>query len=452
MNKNFDPNNVVLTFNIMSDVHVSGSWYYGPSKAKLINGLEYAREAAKNPVDAYVFCGDFVDCMNSKPNVLLGDEWGDDFDTAKAEQSAKEFETLRDAFKNHIPEEAEIIYCLGNHDSINRNNIDRFIEEFSSLDEIGDGKNFDRMYRTDLDIDSMRQGMRHCLCRGYHFLCIDIEAQEEGYNKTIEFLKKNLDAITAAEPHKYVFVVYHYKPAHTVFLSNSHNDTSARRIGNLLKNYPQVVLLTGHTHTTICHERAIIQKEYTVLDCSCVSYVMPYWVFKEPNVEHSQHYELSEGLLFEVDNKGAIRISRLDYANRKLIKDAWELPAPNDDGSHLKVYDEDKKYRVTPPRFADDAKITLKETKEGRSIITFSKAMGNAEDVFRYQVVITDTNGNVSVHFPSSLFCYPNDPRHKDDTLTFEAPQSYEYVYKISVTAQDFWFNDSEPIVYFHKI
>ena len=453
MNKNFDPQNVVLTFNVMSDVHVSGSWYQKESKEKLINGLEYARKVTGNPVDAYVFCGDFVDCMNSKANVLLGDGWGDDYETAKAEQSAREFETLRYAFQNHIPEEAEIIYCLGNHDSTNRNNIDRFIEEFSSLDEIGDGKYYDRMYRTDLDHESLKNGMRHCVCKGYHFLCIDVEDAEPDFNKTIEFLKKNLDEITAKEPDKYVFVVYHYKPVHTVFLSDTHHPTSARRIGNLLKNYPQVILLTGHNHTTVCNERAIMQDKYTVLECGCVSYVMPWWVFKEPNVEHSEHYELSEGMLFEIDKNGSVRITRLDYSNRKPIKGAWELPAPQADGSHLKVYTEDLKYTVRKPEFAKDAKIKIEETKpEGKTKITFSKALGDARDIFRYQIVVTDTNGNVSVHHPSSLFCYPNDSRHKEDTLELTIGQSYEYLYKIVITAQDFWFNDSDPLVYFHKI
>ena len=135
MVENFDSKNIALTLSVMSDVHISGSWYQGPSKELFINALNYAREAAKNTVDAYLFTGDFVDCMNSRGNVLLSDKWGHDYDKAKAEQSAREFESLRYCFNNHIPKEAEIIYCLGNHDSKDCNNIDRFIEEFSSLEE-----------------------------------------------------------------------------------------------------------------------------------------------------------------------------------------------------------------------------------------------------------------------------------------------------------------------------
>ncbi len=451
MNKTFDENNVIFTFSAMSDVHISGSWYKGVSRQKLINGLSFARETASNPVDAYVFAGDFTDCMNSKANVLLGEKWGDDFDKAKAEQSAAEFETLREAFNEHIPEEAEIIYCLGNHDSVNRNNIDRFIKEFSSRDTIGDNKNFDRMYRTDLDLESMKQGMRHCVCKGYHFLCIDIEHEEEGYQKTLEFLKKNLDEITAKEPLKYVFVIYHYKVPHTNFASDTENPTCARKIGEFLKNYPQVVLLTGHTHTSIAHERAIHQKYYTNVEGSCVSYVSPNWVFKDLNETHAMHYDVSEGLLFEVDKNGAVRITRLDYINRKTIKEPWELPAPKADGSHLLPYNEDKKYRVKAPEFAEGADFSIKETEDGNIEITIPKAAINNNDVYRYQLVCHDTNARVSVHYISSLFCYFTDKRLEDDTLTAVVPVSFEYIYKISLTAQDFWLNESKPIVKFFK-
>ena len=340
MEKFFDEKNIALTLSVMSDVHISGSWYQGPSKSKFINALDYARTVAKNPIDAYLFAGDFVDCMNSRGNVLLSEKWGLDYDKAKAEQSAREFESLRDCFNNHIPKEAEIIYCLGNHDSKDCNNIDRFIEEFSSLEEIGDNKNFDRMYRTDLDLDSMRKGMRHCVCKDYHFLCIDIVTD---YAETIEFLKKNLDEITAKEPNKYVFVLYHCKTPDTIFASDFDLSEADYALDELLKSYPQVVLLTGHTHTTVCNERAIMQKEYTSVECSCVSYVDSNLLRNELNVEHGMHYKISEGLLFEIDKNGNLRITRLDYHNRSVIKDSWELEAPKSDNSHLNAYSPDRK-------------------------------------------------------------------------------------------------------------
>ncbi len=444
MEKFFDEKNIALTLSVMSDVHISGSWYQGPSKSKFINALDYARTVAKNPIDAYLFTGDFVDCMNSRGNVMLSEKWGLDYDKAKAEQSAREFETLRDCFNNHIPSESEIIYCLGNHDSTDCNNIARFIKEFSSLEEIGDNKNFERMYRTDLDLDNMRKGMRHCVCKDYHFLCIDITTD---YSETIEFLKKNLDEITAKDPYKYVFVLFHYKTPDTLFASNVNTADMSVALDKLLKNYPQALLINGHTHTSICNERAIMQKEYTSVEGSCVSYVDSNLINNELNVVHSMHFKVSEGLLIEIDKNGNLRITRLDYHNRSIIKNAWQLPAPKVDKSHLKAYSPERKYKARKPEFPKGADFTLEQLEEGVKI-TIPKAIRNNEDIYRYQVICYNCLGAPKVYFISSLFCHRAEERYNEATLSAIIPEAkLSDIYKITVTAQDFWYNDSEPLI-----
>ncbi len=443
MSKVFDQNNIELTFSAMTDVHISGSWYQGPSREKFINALEYAREVAQNSIDAYVFAGDFVDCMNSRANVMLSEKWGLDYDKAKAEQSAREFEGLRYCFKNHIPEEAEIIYCLGNHDSTNCNNIDRFITEFSSLDEVGDNKNFERMYRTDLDINSMRRGMRHCFCKGYHFLCVDIVTD---YKETIDFLKEQLNGITEKEPNKYVFVICHYHTPGTVYGSDIGKNPFAEAMHRLLKNYPQVIYFSGHEHTTVCNEQAIMQNGYTAVEGSCVSYVDASHN-RELNVFHEMHFKLSESLLFEIDKDGNVKITRLDNYNKKIIKDAWILPSPKADGSHLKPYSADRKYSAPKPKFPENADFTLEETDDGVKI-TIDKAIGNNDGIYKYQVICYNSMGVPKVYFVSSLFCYRADEGYNRDTVSAIIPEwRLKDIYKVTVTAQDFWYNDSEPLV-----
>lgn len=438
----FNEKNIAFTFSVMSDIHVSGSWYVGPSREKVKNGLAFAREVAKNNVDAYVFAGDFVDCMNSHPNVLIGKNWGFDYDEAKAKQSACEFEGLREIINNHIPSDAEIIYCLGNHDSIDCNNIDRFITEFSSRDEIGDGKNFERMYRTDLDLESMRKGMRHCVCKGYHFLCVDID--KEG-SKTIEFLKKNLDEITAKEPDKYVFVVYHYKVPGTVYASEADLTETSVKIGELLKNYSQVVLITGHTHLSVMNERAIMQTEFTTLEASCVSYVHPSWPDKGLNFDDAEAYDTSEGMLFEIDCDGNIRIKRLEYIAENVAKNHWILPCPKADNSHLRCYSAQRKEQLLAPEFAENAEITMKSCDNGIEII-IPRAERNTEQIFMYSVTCERKDGEVKKYNLSSLYCYPHSKRYAEDTLSGVIPMNINEIAKITVAPQDFWFNQGKAI------
>lgn len=442
----FDEKNIVLTFSLMSDIHISGSWYIAQSKKLFINALDYSRQVAKNPIDAYVFAGDFVDCMNSKPNVLLGENWGFDYNEAKAKQSAQEFKSLREVFRNNIPNEAEIIYCLGNHDSSDCNNTERFIKEFSSLDEIGDGKNFERMYRTDLDLESMKNGMRHCVCKGYHFLCVDIVSD---FTKTGEFLKKNLEEITQNEPDKYVFVVSHFKAPNTNYASNADQCEMSLKLGELLKNYSQVIHLTGHTHTTLYNERAIMQKEYTSLESSCVGYVAPSWAGKELNVTGEIKYSASEGLVLEIDQMGNVRITRLDFANCCTIKTPWEISAPVSDNSHLLKYTNQRINDYKAFEFPENAEIILESCDNGTKIV-IPKVTADQGGVFRYQVTCYNNFGEAEIFIISSLFCYINEPEYKEDCLTAVIPKNTEDIYKVSVRAQDFWFNEGESLVKFN--
>ena len=80
------------------------------------NALNFANKAASNKIDAFLLTGDFTDCMNSKGNIFVGNGWSDDYEEAKARQSKTEFEILRRCFSEEIDKDAEIIYCLGNHD------------------------------------------------------------------------------------------------------------------------------------------------------------------------------------------------------------------------------------------------------------------------------------------------------------------------------------------------
>ena len=451
MDKKFDAENIVLTLSAMSDIHLNGSWYKGRSKEKVINALEFSRETAKNPIDAYVFAGDLVSCVNGC--VMLGGKWGNDYGKALAEQSEYEFDGLRDCFNNHIPEEAEIIYCLGNHDSMNGSNSERFIEELSYLNEKGDNKNFERMYRTDLDLNALHKGMRHCLCKGYHFLCVDYMAD---YRETLDFLRKNLDEITRNEPDKYVFVISHYHTPGTVYGSDEKKGSISENyfiedLGKLLNNYPQVIYLSGHEHTSICNERAIMQTGYTAIEGSCVGCVDNCVPQGELNVFLAElHCEASESLLIEVDKNGALKITRLDCYTKSIIKNPWELPAPQSDNSHLKVYSSDRKYKAKKPKFPNNAEIKLEETENGVSV-TIPKALRNNEDIFRYQIICYDSVGKSSVYLLSSLFCYRKDERYNSEVLSGIIPdKKLSDIYKISVTAQDFWLNESEPLIKFN--
>lgn len=138
-----------------------------------------------------------------------------------------------------------------------------------------------------------------------------------------------------------------------------------------------------------------------------------------------------------------------DCYNKSVIKNPWELPSPKSDKSHLKIYSADRKCQTKKPEFPLNSEIKLEETEEGLRI-TVPKAAGNNDDIFRYQIMCYDSVGKPSVYLLSSLFCYRGDERYNSEELSGIIPdKKLSDIYKITVTAQDFWLNDSEPLVKF---
>ena len=441
-NINFNSEEIVLTLSVMSDIHISGSWGIERSEHFFKNALNFANKAASNKIDAFLFTGDFTDSMNSKANVNGAGLSAEEFEAKKAAQNKTEFEILRRCFSEEIDKDAEIIYCLGNHDSINCNNTERFITEFSSRDTVGDNKNFDRMYRTDTDLEALHKGMRHCVYKGYHFLCIDMANDN---TDSIAFLKRNLDEIIAKEPDKYVFILHHCKTPDMNYASNMWGTNY--ELHELLKNYPQAILFAGHKHCALHNERSIMQREYTSVEASCVSYIKIDCVKQPENVTHSMGYQCSQGLLVELDKSGNMRITRLDYAQHVKIKEPWILAHPNEDNSHLKTYTDERRTISEPPQFGENFGLQVSPTENG-TLISFNQAKHD-DMPYRYEIAITDYNGNRETFYLSSLFCYYPYLNDIPNSVWANIDYDYSKIYTLTVTPQDVWYNSGKSVTYY---
>ena len=136
----FDDDNVILTFALTSDTHISGSWNQPRSVAKLSHFLETIQRAVgTNPdgstrLDAVTCTGDFVDAVNSYGNVNRAT----DAHGFKGAQNYREVSFIRSVlegretnratdiiggkpavdadFGNGLEDGVKFFYCLGNHD------------------------------------------------------------------------------------------------------------------------------------------------------------------------------------------------------------------------------------------------------------------------------------------------------------------------------------------------
>ena len=107
---------------------------------------------------------------------------------------------------------------------------------------------------------------------GYDFIAFseDIINTDHYSPEMLAKLEAEIQAATARDPEKPIFVVTHFHPYDTV--SGSHTASGKPELRELFNRYPQVVSLGGHTHNPLEDERCIWQGEFTAINTSTLAY------------------------------------------------------------------------------------------------------------------------------------------------------------------------------------
>lgn len=364
----FDADNVALTFSVMSDSHMG---FGEEAETMLRNALNKAslRRYAKNGLDALVFCGD---------QTYMG----------KREEAELFANVLRGKFD--LTKTAAVI-AHGNHDTCwsgcmtRAEYVDAYGEDVYSFDQ------------SDTDPAT---GNRHVLVKGYHFLAVEINYYSGKDNTnpmspaTEQWLKDTLDKLTAENPDQYIFVACHCPAPDTVYGSYAYNTDgtwgSSKELNAILKDYKQVVLFSGHTHYAINDERTINQSTYTQVHAGSTTDMVIDSDYLEKITDRRSE---SNGMVVEIDNKGRVRINRIDFARNMQIKNYWYLDACKADGSHLNRYTPEARAATnTAPDFGSDAALTLEAMSNNRVMITYPTAADD-DMVFNYIITITNEKG-----------------------------------------------------------
>lgn len=423
----FDENDVVLSFTNMSDSHVG----YGRGDEMLRNALTVSKTFAKNGIDALLFCGDQTQ-------------------DGKKEQAETFISVLEEQFDLT---ETPAIITHGNHDTYWSGCMTtaQFAEAYG-----------EKVYTFDESDTDYTTGNRHVIVNGYHFLSVQIQSYT-GKNftnpvssDTETWLKATLNKITAENPNRYVFVSCHCPAPDTVYGSFSFQDSgpwgSSKELDAILKNYPQVILFSGHTHYALNDERSIAQTTYTQVQSGSTSDIdMDKGYAETGDVPLAggipDRRSQSQGMLVEVDGSGRIRIMRIDYTRAKQIKDYWYLEPCNAAGSHLNRYSAASRSAANvAPAFSADAK--LKVTELSATSLQISYPVASDDDmVFSYTVSVYDQARNLVAEYktlsPWYYFpCLSDLPAVRTHTISCE----YAYPYTVEVVARDSFGGTSAPL------
>lgn len=426
----FDENNIALTFSALSDVHVG----YSNDSDMLRRALKISKSFAPNGIDALLFSGD---------------------QTQNGTQAqAKEFLSI-------LEEEFDLtktpaIITNGNHDT--------FMDMPMSAEEWAYVLSEKVYMHEEPDVDYTK-GNRHVVVNGYHFLSVEMKSYNDKFRNYLTeesktWLKAQLDKITASDPDKYVFVSCHCPVPDTVYGSMSDTYTgqwgSSPELGEILNGYPQVVFFSGHTHRLVNDERAINQSTFTQIttpstcdggvDTDAFGGGLYEGLGLYGEVENARTY--SQGHLVEVDGKGNVRITRIDFKRNAKIKDYWYLDSCKADGSHLNRYTKElRAAQNTAPFFADNAKIKAEAVAEREIKITYPAAQDD-DMVYSYKLRVLDEAGKekVSYNLLAPWYNFP-DLSTMPQSFVWNAECKVVYPYTVEIVAYDSYGKTSEPLV-----
>ncbi len=424
----FDDENVLFKFAVLSDVHLSYAYHTSEqilnNADRYADAIAYMHSLSGGELDSILFCGDYTD---------LGNEG--------------QARTFADATKTIIEgifgdKKPATIIGMGNHDTCWSGCMtDK--EWYNILGQYGfnDGLEADSDYELgNLHYIMEKQG------EVYHIIYIETMDYAENvfHAKTLYWLENLLNKITRETPDHHIIVGTHAPISESgvygtdLELDGGANWATAKdNIHNVLKKFPQVTVFSGHTHYSEYLETTIMQKDYTALNVSATLsfnfYNSQYNKYLDDNYSGRSG---GMGYYIEIDKNGAMKISRVDFSYSsdaaKIEKkssetlpnplygvkqgysetfetmtfknctltgdmkvayagDDWIIPAPDAEKKHLTYYSPERG-DLSGIGFPESAKLDA--YKPAGSTIGFSFPAAKSNNfILKYVVTVYDENG-----------------------------------------------------------
>ncbi|MFC3885019.1 metallophosphoesterase [Bacillus songklensis] len=385
-----------LVFPVISDVHIKKSGTIDMQKFQ--DALQQLNEQAPKQ-DAFVVVGDLTD------NGL--------------QEEYDRFFSLYDVKKQP---QAVSLFAIGNHDYRN------------GLSEADAQKRF-------LAETRMESIYYHKVIKGCHFIILGPESGlTEGYysNEQINWLGEQLKQAEEDNPKKPIFVFLHQPIKNTVFGSGGSTEINGELLYHTIKNYPQVIAFSGHTHFPLDDLRTIHQKDFTSVGTSSVSYIWTGPGYLQGELPPG-YQNISQGLIVEV-YKNKVVIKRRDFHKHDWTGEPWEInyPVKDDEFDYTETRDQIK------PFFPKDASISIAEEKTTASSleIKFTQAVDNLL-LHSYKVTAKEKETGETVKEYKAFSEYYHDPVLALLTLPVQGLKA-DTAYVIEVTALDAFGNESE--------
>ncbi|PWW32528.1 3',5'-cyclic AMP phosphodiesterase CpdA [Cytobacillus oceanisediminis] len=382
-----------LVFPVISDIHIHNS--SDKTLEKFIVTLEQLNKVVPKQ-DAFVVVGDLTDYGYSS-----------------------EYDKFMSAFNVQKQWGTVSMFAIGNHDYWN------------GLSTADAQKRF-------LDKTGMESIYYHKVMKGYHFIVLGTEdGKTEGTFSVeqISWLSEQLKNANEDDPKKPIFVFHHQPIKGTVYGSEWGFNQNRDLFYDTLKEYPQVISFSGHTHYPLDDPRIIHQKDFTSIGTSTGAYL---WLDAgriQGEVPEGADI-LNQALIVEVYNNKVL-IKRRDIHHNDWTGEPFEISYPANKQNFKYTDARDSK----PPFFTKDAMLSINNemTSSAALAIMFNQAKDDLL-VHDYKVVAKNAEtGEVAKQLLAFSEFY-KDPVPNPLTLKIEGLQA-NTAYQIEVHALDAYGN-----------
>ena len=315
------------------------------------------------------------------------------------------------------------------------------------------GETYDDVLQTYLDAFGYDEPNFHEVVNGIHVIGITSESHlvDGKYTmETTDWLIEQLDAARADNPYGPIIVMCHQTIANTTY-GSEWGSSATSELNDVLRYYPEVVYLAGHSHFDFTNEKSIMQKDFTCIDVPSLQYTST-----ENGVGGSvaTEYGYQNYLMMEIDGEAkTLSVKRMksyekDAATHEYetvqVKEPWVLNLPLLKKADF-TYTAARGEAVAAPTFAEGAAVEVTNVTTSSVSVKFPAA-SHEDYVHAYNVKVTDTAGEVLVqkYFVSDF--YKLGDKQTEYALDLEGLPCNTKI-NVEVTAMESYGKLSAPIV-----
>ncbi|MBR4933388.1 MAG: S-layer homology domain-containing protein, partial [Clostridia bacterium] len=409
---------VIVRFAVGSDIHIG----YGDSEAKLENA--YAAMKRIGGVDAFIAAGDLTE--GGTPEQLAT------YQSIVAKNSEKltvEVDGFTGKGAGTGAAVGTTISMLGNHECYNPNIEEDFRAQV--------GQETEKIYWLAGKVPVIK-------------VSLAVAGNSSNFETKHDYIVSAVKEVEATGYKGHIFLISHIGFEDTLFGDYQVGDRYDPATREFLKDYPQLVHISGHSHPDPMNPGVIDQAAgFTSVITGTVG----------------KYYRQCEDTLygssitvFDVKKDGTTELYRVDLGNGKLIygNERWILDSAQKPEDFIYFNDPAKAtnpnayaLKGSAPIYGEGAAVTVKDNGDYDSIdVTFTANAKPASDknydyVESYNIYITPVKGGETLTM--NVYNDPSAPFGADRTVTIYGLE-YDTDYEVSVTAEGAFGKTSAPI------